>query len=195
MKKTIILETLVLAAALAAPYANATPISLQGATITATYNGSAAGMLGLDHDYGSGPGSNVTGLDPFDTSVEFLTSDFLFGFDFDKDGMLTVYSNGAVPVGAYSMVFDFGNSLSQAITSFSLDDISAIGGMPALSLVNSHAIGLDLSNVTWSSDFAFFSAKIGTSAVTAAPEPGSIALVLAGVAGVAVTRRQRIRRG
>ncbi|TFW09559.1 hypothetical protein E4K72_05385 [Oxalobacteraceae bacterium OM1] len=148
MKKTIILETLVLAAVLAASPAKATPLPLQGAKITATYNGSAAGMLGFDSGYSGGPGSNITGLDPSDISVEFLTSDFLFGFDFAEDGMLTVYNNDTIPFGSYSIVFDFGSSLSQAITSFTLADRNAIGGMPALSLINSHAIGLDLSNVT-----------------------------------------------
>lgn len=194
MKTTTILETLLVAAALAAPHAKAAPISLQGATVTATYNGQADGMLGLDHGYNAEAGSNTTALDPTDTSVEFLTSDMLFGFDFSNTGMLTVYSNGTpMPVGSYGMVFDFGSSLPQSITSFTLDDTGAIGGVPKLSVLDGHTIGLDLSSVTWISDYASFTAQIGSSAPAGVPEPGSIALVLAGMAGVAAVRRRAHR--
>jgi hypothetical protein len=49
--------------ALATGSAQATVLPLQGATITATYNGDAAGMLGLDHGFASEPGSNTSALD------------------------------------------------------------------------------------------------------------------------------------
>jgi hypothetical protein len=184
MKTKTILETLVVAAALAASQAYAAPISLQGASITGSYNGSGDGMLGLDGGYGAG--SNTTTLDPTDTSVEFLTSDFLFGFDFSNNGMLQVWSNGQIPTGSYTMKFDFGSSIAQPVASFTLVDTSAIGGLPVLSVLDSHTIGLDLSKVTWSGDFVSFSAQIGT-----VPEPGSIPLVLAGVAGLGAIRRTR----
>ena len=82
MKTNIILETLVLAAALTASQASAAPISLQGSTITGTYNGSAEGMLGLDHEFAMEPGSNITAIDPTDQpGVEFLSADWLFGVE------------------------------------------------------------------------------------------------------------------
>ena len=191
MKTKIILETLVLAAALSATQAGAAPISLQNSTITATYNGSADGVLGLDHWFSAEPGSNTTAIDPTDQpGVEFLSADYLFGFDFNTDGRLTVFANMPIPApGDYRFVFDFGASLAQGIGSFTLLDTSGIGGLPALSLVNDHAIALDLSSVTWNGDFGAFSAQLGAAA--AVPEPGSIGLVLAGVAGFGLARRRK----
>jgi hypothetical protein len=189
----MILETLMVAAALAAPHAKATPVSLQGATITATFNGSASDVLGID-GLMSGTNSNTTKLDAFG-GVEFLTADFLFGFDFSENGALTVMTNGyAVPSGAYKAVFDFGSTLPLPITSFTLTGTDSIGGTPTLSVIDSHSIGVDFSGVAWNSEFASFTAQLDSTPPAAVPEPGSIALVLAGMAGFAATRRSRTRR-
>jgi hypothetical protein len=187
MKTITLLETLVLAALAAGP-AHAAPISLEGASITATYNGSA-GVLGLDHDFAAEPGSNTTRLDPSDSGVEFMTGDYLFAFDFTKAGMLNIWINGTPAAnGDYSFSFDFGNTLAAPITSFTLVDGTAVDGMPGLSVVNGHNIGLDLSRLTWSGDYASISAQIGTSD-TDLPEPASTALLLAGAATLALARK------
>lgn len=194
--KTMILETLVVAA-LAAGQAQAAPLSLEQATITATYNGAAEGMLGLDHDFQLEPGSNTTRLDPLDAGVEFITGDALFGFDFSRTGLLTIYSNSPAPgpeQGDYRMRFDFGSTLPAPITSFTLLDGSAIGGLPGLSVLDDHSIGLDLSQLTWNGDFGFITAQIGTADAADVPEPASIALLMAGAAGLASSRRKRARR-
>lgn len=193
MKKTIAMGTL--AAALAAGYAQAAPISttpLQSATITASYNGQAAGILGLDQLYAPVPGSNITAIDARDSGeVEFLSGDYLFGFDFSHAGLLTVYSNGPVPSGAYSARFDFGATLPAAITAFALLDNSAIGGLPTLEIIDGHTIGLDLSSLTWSGDYASFTSRIGFDAPAVVPEPAGVALLLTGLAGVALARRRK----
>ena len=190
MKTKNILETLVLAAALTASQAGAAPISLQGSTITGTYNGAPAGMLGLDHGFAAEAGSNTTAIDPTDLGgVEFLTGDYLFGFDFTTTGQLTVMLNElAVAPVDYRVVFDFGASLGQKIGSFTLLDTSGIGTLPVLSVLDEHTIALDLSNVTWNSAFGTFSAQLGTAEV---PEPGGIGLLLAGTAGLALARRRK----
>ncbi|CAN7566507.1 PEP-CTERM sorting domain-containing protein [Massilia sp. LjRoot122] len=190
MKTKIILETLVLAAALTASQAGAAPISLQGSTITGSYNGSDEGMLGLDHGFATEPGSNTTAIDPSDQpGVEFLTADFLFGVDFTTSGRLTVILNETVPdPGNYRMVFDFGVGLGQRIGGFTLLDTSGTGILPALSVLNDHSIAIDLSSVTWNSEFGEFSAQIDAAA--AVPEPDSFGLALAGLAGLALARRR-----
>jgi hypothetical protein len=193
MKTITLLETLVLAALAAGP-AHAAPISLEGASITATYNGSA-GVLGLDHDFAAEPGSNTTRLDPSDSGVEFMTGDYLFAFDFTKAGLLNIWINGTPAAnGDYSFSFDFGNTLGAPITSFTLVDGTAVDGMPGLSVVNGHNIGLDLSRLTWSGDYASISAQIGTSD-TDLPEPASAALLLAGAATLALARKRGANAG
>jgi hypothetical protein len=193
MKTITLLETLVLAALAAGP-AHAAPISLEGASITATYNGSA-GVLGLDHDFAAEPGSNTTRLDPSDSGVEFMTGDYLFAFDFTKAGLLNIWINGTPAAnGDYSFSFDFGNTLGAPITSFTLVDGTAVDGMPGLSVVNGHNIGLDLSRLTWSGDYASISAQIGTSD-TDLPEPASTALLLAGAATLALARKRGANAG
>ena len=191
MKTKIILETLVLAAALTAGQAHAAPVSLQNSTIIATYNGSASGMLGLDHGFADEPGSNITAIDPSDQpGVEFFTADALFGIDFSTTGQLSVYSNAFITLpGAYRMVFDFGAGLAQRIGGFTLLDTSGVDSLPVLSVLNDHSIAIDLSQVSWNSEFGVFSAQIDAAA--AVPEPGSIGLVLAGVAGLAAARRRK----
>lgn len=199
MKTITILETLVAAALAAgqAHVAHATPLSLDGATtITATYNGKADNVLGLDHNFAAEAGSNVSHLDPSGSGVEFLSGDYLFGFDFSTTGLLTVYNNMAIPAGAdYRFTFDFGATLAAPIGSFTLVDGSAVNGtsagVPGLSVLDGHRIGVDLSQVTWSSDFSAITAQIGTAATADVPEPAGAALMLVGAAGLAAGRRKR----
>lgn len=188
MKTKKIVETLVLAACCTGS-AHAAMLPLQNASITGTYNGQASGMLGLDGGFGAN--SNTTHLDPTNTGVEFLTSDALFGVDFDASSDVVIMTNNPVPTGAYVMRFDFGASVPASITSFTLTDNGGNGGLPLLSVINAHTIQLDLSGISWSSDFASLSARIGVSAASAVPEPGSVTLLFAGLAGLALVRRPR----
>ncbi|MFC5462711.1 PEP-CTERM sorting domain-containing protein [Massilia niabensis] len=189
MKTKNILCLLVLAAsATGAATAHAVPLSLQDAVITASYNGAADGMLGLDHLFAQEPGSNTTRLDPTDTGVEFLTSDFLFGVDFSRSGALTVFANGAVTPGAYSMRFDFGNTLAGRIGAFRFVGTNGASGVPGLSIVDAHTIALDLGAVAWS-EFGSFTAQLD--APNEVPEPASAALALAGLAAMAFAARSR----
>jgi hypothetical protein len=193
--KKIIMETLVVAAALATGQAYATPITLDKATVTASYQGAAEGIFGLDHGFQAEPGSNTSKVQAPGAGVEFLTADYLFGFDFAADGLLTVYNNMPLPERAagdpgYTFSFDFGTSLPVSIGSFTLVDGSMVSGLPGLSVVDGHSIALDLSSLTWNGDFASFTAQIGSADTSEVPEPASVALMLLGAAGLAAASRR-----
>lgn len=187
MKTKHLLQALALVA-LGQGGVHAAPLMLQDASITATYNGSADGMLGLDHGFAAGPGANTSKLDPTDTGVEFFTSDFLFGIDFSADGLLTVIANYAVAPGAYSMRFDLGSVLP--VTAFTLTGASGVTGIPGLSIIDSRTIALDLSGVDWS-EFGALSARLETGTAVAVPEPGAPAILMGGLAALALVRNGR----
>ena len=187
MKTNYLLQALALVA-LGQGGVHAAPLMLQDASITATYNGAADGMLGLDQGFAAGPGANTSKLDPTDTGVEFFTSDFLFGIDFSADGLLTVIANYAVAPGAYSMRFDLGGALP--ITAFTLAGMGGVTGMPGLSIIDSHTIALDLSGVDWS-EFGALSARLETGTAVAVPEPGAPAILLGGLAALALVQNGR----
>jgi hypothetical protein len=190
LKTNYLLQALALVA-LGQGGVHAAPLMLQDASITATYNGAADGMLGLDHGFAAGPGANTSKLDPTDTGVEFFTSDFLFGIDFSTDGLLTVIANYAVAPGAYSMRFDLGGALP--VTAFTLTGASGVTGIPGLSIIDSHTIALDLSGVDWS-EFGSLSARLETGTAVAVPEPGAPAILLGGLAALALVQTGRSRR-
>ncbi|MBD8724958.1 hypothetical protein IFT43_16450 [Oxalobacteraceae sp. CFBP 13708] len=187
MKTKHLLQALALVA-LGQGGVHAAPLMLQDASITATYNGAADGMLGLDHGFAAGPGANTSKLDPTDTGVEFFTSDFLFGIDFSADGLLTVIANYAVAPGAYSMRFALGSALP--VTAFTLTGASGVTGIPGLSIIDSHTIALDLSGVDWS-EFGALSARLETGTAVAVPEPGVPAILMGGLAALALVRNGR----
>ena len=187
MKTKHLLQALALVA-LGQGVVHAAPLMLKDASITATYNGAADGMLGLDHGYAAGPGANTSKLDPTDTGVEFFTSDFLFGIDFSADGLLTVIANYAVAPGAYSMRFDLGSVLP--VTAFTLTGASGVTGIPGLSIIDSRTIALDLSGVDWS-EFGALSARLETGTAVAVPEPGAPAILMGGLAALALVRNGR----
>ena len=194
MKIKTILETLA-AALLVASQAQAAPITFDAAVVTATYQGQASGMLGLDHGFQAEAGSNTTALDPTDSGVEFLSSDGQFGFDFSRTGLLTIWDNLPAPgpaAGNYAFTFDFGSTLPASIGSFTLVDGSMVSGVPGLTVLSGHSIGLDLSRLAWSGDYGMITTQI--SAVDAGadvPEPASFALMLAGAAGLFANRKRR----
>jgi len=187
LKTNYLLQALALVA-LGQGGVHAAPLMLQDTSITATYNGAADGMLGLDHGFAAGPGANTSKLDPTDTGVEFFTSDFLFGIDFSADGLLTVIANYAVAPGAYSMRFDLGGALP--VTAFTLTGAGGVTGIPGLSIIDSHTIALDLSGVDWS-EFGALSARLETGTAVAVPEPAAPAILMGGLAALALVQNSR----
>lgn len=181
------------ALAIPAP-AHAAVLPLQDAVITASYNGAGAAMLGLDDGFAGSPGGNRTALDPLNASAEFLSADFIFGFDFAADGTLSIYNNSGAPLdpGAYSFRFDFGSTLAAPITAFKLLDGGAVAGLPVFSILDGGtALGLDLGALAWSGDFLPLTASIEAADAAAVPEPGSLSILLAGAGAIALARRRR----
>jgi hypothetical protein len=181
-----------LALVVSAASAQASPLLLQDAVISASYNGLEAGMLGLDHQFAQESGSHISRLDPSDSGVEFLTADYLFGIDFSASGAMTVFANAAIAPGAYSMRFDFGSSLAAPITSLRFVGADGASGLPGLVVLDSHTIALDLASLDWR-EFGTLTAQIDAAA--AVPEPASSALAFAGLGVLAGALRRRRRQG
>ena len=188
MKKTMLLG--ILTAVLATTQSLASPLPLQASTITASYNGTTA-VLGADHGFQAEAGSHTSAIDPTPDGLEFLSGDYLFGFDFAENGLLTVYANDVIPAGAYQFTFDFGATLAAPMAAFDLVDGAAITGLPVLSVLNGHTIGLDLSSLSWNAPFATFTSQLSLAAPTAVPEPGPITLLLVALAALAFTHRRK----
>jgi hypothetical protein len=177
--------------------AHATVLPLQGAVITGSYNGSGAAMLGLDDLFNGSPSGNKTALDPLDTTVEFLTGDLAFGFDFAPDGTLSIYNNtgAALGPGDYRFSFDFGSSLAAPIALFSVLDASMVSGMPQFAILNGGTtLSLDLSSLVWSGDFTPVKMSIAAAREATVPEPGSMSILLLGAGAIALARRRKAPR-
>ncbi|WP_332852060.1 VPLPA-CTERM sorting domain-containing protein [Duganella sp. S19_KUP01_CR8] len=163
---------------------------LHNAVISASYNGDAAGMLGLDHGFNAEAGSNVSALDPNNPGAEFLSADYLLAFDFAPNGHLTILNNGAIGAGSYNATFDFGATLAAPIAGFSIVDSGVTSGTPVLTIVNSHTIAIDLSAVNWNGDFNALETAIVLQAMPV-PEPAAAWMLLAGLAGLGTLARRR----
>ncbi len=87
------------------------------------------------------------------------------------------------------MRFDFGTTLAVPLSAFTLVDGSAVGGLPVLTVIDAHTIDVNLSALEWRSDFSSFTAQLDAVAAAGVPEPASIILLLAGLAGIAAVRR------
>jgi hypothetical protein len=62
--------------------------------------------------------------------------------------------------------------------------------VPGLNVVDGHTIAVDLSGLAWQGDYASITTQIGAASV---PEPAVPALLLAGAAGLAFSRRRARR--
>jgi hypothetical protein len=158
--------------------------SLQNATITATYNGLASEVWGFSQGFLDVPGSNISSLDltnNADGGAEFFTSDFLFGIDFTKAGAVSFLSAYDIPTGAYSMTFDFGSTLDESISAFTIDSADGIGATPVLSVLNDHSVSFSV-NVdeahAWNNNLVLSTHLSFTPAV---PEPMTPFMLLAGL--------------
>lgn len=182
-------RTLVVAAAawLAATSAHAA-LTPAGTVITGQVSGASSTLLGLDHGFADEAGSNVTALAAAD--LEFLTDDAQVAVDLFEDGRIQVWNNSgsAALAGSYTLTFSFAG-LGLPITGFTALDLSEIlGGSISLQLLDSHTVGLTLNQVAFSSEFGSFTTQL---AARTLPEPGSLALLGAGLGLLVLSRARR----
>lgn len=181
-------RTLAVAAAawLAATAAHAADSLPAGTLITGTVSGASTVLLGLDHLFANEPGSNTTALAAAD--LEFLSADGAVGIDFFTDGRVQVFNNtGATALaGSYTLTFSFA-ALGAPIAAFApLDLASVTGGSVALQVLGPQAVSLTLNNLSFSAEYGSFTTQLAVSAV---PEPVSLALLGAGLGLLALRRR------
>lgn len=153
----------------------------EGTQITAE----PSSLLGYDaalNDYVSGGSAALT-----DGNIEFLTSDFALGIDFQSDGLLRLWDNLGTGADAfnYTLRFSFADMASQ-LSAIALQDASNIAaGNVFVSLIDADTFELALRDVRFNPGFTF--ADVGISV----PEPQTLPLFALGGALTLVALRRR----
>jgi hypothetical protein len=181
-------KTLVVAAALGlAASAHAADALPAGTLITGQVSGASTLLLGLDHLFADEPGTNTTALAAAD--LEFITPDVALAVDFFTDGRVQVWNNSGTTTlpGNYTLTFSFAG-LSQPLTTFTpVNTAELAGGSFSLQITSPNTVSLTLTNLSFTKDFGSVTAQLAS----AVPEPGSLALMGAGLALIALRRVRR----
>jgi hypothetical protein len=177
------------AALLAAGAVQAADSLPAGTLITGQLSGVTTTLLGLDHDFADEPGTHVAALAAAD--LEFLSGDAAVGIDFFTDGRVEIWNNSetASLPGQYQFIFSFAG-LASPLASFQPLDVSGLsGGSLSLQVLDGHTVQLTLTDAQFvATEFGQITARINVSAV---PEPGSLAMMAAGLGLFAALRRAR----
>ncbi|KQW52183.1 MULTISPECIES: PEP-CTERM sorting domain-containing protein [unclassified Roseateles] len=184
--KTQLTLAVAAAACLATAAAHAADPLPAGTLITGQVSGASQALLGQDHLFADEPGSHITTLAP--AEPEFLTGDYAIAVDFFSDGRVQVWNNSGAAglAGSYTLTFSFAG-LAAPISGFTPLDLGGVGsGTVGLQVVGPDSVSLTLNNLVFTGEFGSFTTQI---AVTAVPEPTSLALLAAGLGLLALRRR------